>query len=90
MILISNQTLNDLAVASRKNIDYWILFKDMDEKKLLEIYSKCSLGVTFAQFKFMYDDATKEQHSFFYFDCNTGDFRKNINERYMAKKHRLK
>lgn len=84
-ILIANQTLNDLAVASRKNIDYWILFRDLDQKKLLEIYSKCSFGVKFPQFESMYLDATKMPFGFFYFDCNTTDFRANFNLRYKTK-----
>jgi hypothetical protein len=83
-IFISNQTLNDLSVASRKNIDFWILYTDIDGKKLSEIYNKCSLGITFEKFSELYHDATSKPYSFF-FNANKADYRQNFNARYLTK-----
>ncbi len=86
MIIISNQTLNDVTVATRTNIDYYLIFKDIDEKKLYEIYYKCSLGIPFELFKKLYNDAVSTPFSFFYFSCNKPDFRKNFDEQYTLEK----
>jgi hypothetical protein len=83
MLILSNQTLNDVTVSTRKNIDYYLLFRDIDTKKLMEIYKKCSLGISFDKFQELYDDAVADPYCFFYFSTNLPDYRKNFSERYL-------
>jgi hypothetical protein len=85
-IILSNQTLNDVALSARKNLDYWLMFQDIDDKKLKEIYDRCSLAVTLEKFMEMYHDATKEKYNFFYFSCNKSDYRENFNIEYKIEK----
>jgi hypothetical protein len=84
-LILSNQYLNDVSVSARKNVNYYILFRDIEEKKMEELYKQCGLRVTFEEFYKMYKDATNDpdkQWSFFYFDKNKVDFRQDFNEQY--------
>lgn len=82
-ILISNQTLNDVTLSARKQLDYWILFNDIDDLKLQEIYERTSQKVSLEDFCRMYKFATKEQYNFFYFATSAiADYRVNFNQRF--------
>lgn len=78
-ILISTQNWNDILPESRKQIDYVLVFKNMVEKKLIEIYRDCNVAITFEQFKKIYDWATQPAYSFMYVDCMNDTFRRNFN-----------
>lgn len=78
-ILISSQYLNDIPPESRKQMDYWILFKGHPKKKLLEIYQDADISVPFETFEAIYDFATEKPFSFLYIDPTDGTFRRNFN-----------
>jgi hypothetical protein len=80
-VLLSSQYLNDLAPMARRNIDVYILFGGLNEKKLQEIYANADLSIEFNEFRMLYEDATSKKYNFFYCDTN-GDYRMNFNERY--------
>ena len=77
--LLSSQWLNDLAPGSRKQMDYFILFRGHMDKKLEEIYRDANLAIPLEQFIAVYKFATEEPFSFLYVDTNTGEFRRNFN-----------
>jgi hypothetical protein len=76
--LLSSQWLNDLAPGSRKQMDYFILFRGHMDKKLEEIYRDANLAIPLEQFIAVYKFATEEPFSFLYVDTTTGQFRRNF------------
>jgi hypothetical protein len=83
-LLISNQTLNDLPLSGRKNLDYWMMFGGLDSLKLREIYDRCTLQIDYQQFEDLYYDATRKPYNFFYFCSYKNDFRRNFNTAYIV------
>jgi len=79
-MIISSQSWVDVPKSGRGNIDYLILFKNVPEEKLIEMYKENAIAsVTLDQFLELYKWATKEQYQFLYFDKFNGQFRKNFN-----------
>ena len=78
--IISTQWWNDLHPMSRKQADYFILFRGHSAKKLEEIYRDANLSIPLEKFWQIYKFATKEPFSFLYVDCASGEFRRNFNE----------
>lgn len=81
--IISSQWVNDLLPESRKQIDLWIVFAGLQEKKILEIYKDCDSSVPFENFYNMYKIATKNLHSFLYIDTQFDEFRCNFNKQFI-------
>jgi hypothetical protein len=81
-ILVSSQYLNDLDPQSRKQIDYWLIYKGATEEKLETIYKDADISIPFEEFKEIYQDATEEPYNFLYVDVRNDQFRKNYNEKY--------
>src|SRR6185312_2225399 len=79
-ILVSTQYLNDLAPESRKQIDYWLIFKAQPREKLEVIYKDADLAVPFETFVKLYEAATAEPFQFLYVDANQGTFRKGFSQ----------
>lgn len=79
-IILSTQYLNDTAPGSRKQMDYFILFRGHPKKKLEEIHRDADLSIPLEQFSEVYKFATSEPYSFLYIDCTNGTFRRNFNE----------
>ena len=77
--LISSQWLNDLQPGSRKQMDYFILFRGHMPKELEEIYKDANLAITLEQFISVYKFATEQPFSFLYIDTTLGQFRRNFN-----------
>lgn len=77
-IICSSQYYNDLLPESRKQIDYVLIFHNIPEAKLMEIYRDCNLSVSFEDFMKMYQYATREPYSFLYVDCIKDKFRKRF------------
>jgi hypothetical protein len=78
--IISSQWLNDLHPMSRKQQDYFILFRGHPLKKLEEIHRDASISIPLEDFWKVYKFATEKPFSFLYVDCTTGEFRRNFNE----------
>jgi len=79
-LIISNQTLNDLPLSARKQLDYWIIFPGLDDIKLREVYDRCTLQIDFDQFQDLYYAATSKPYNFLYFCSYLNDFRRNFDE----------
>ena len=73
-IIISSQYLNDLLPESRKQLDYFILFRGHPKKKVEEIHRDCDASIPLDEFYDMYKFATEEPYSFLYVDCVDGAF----------------
>lgn len=84
-VVISTQYLNDVAIPTRRNLDYALIFSGINEEKLLELYKYIDVNITFEEFNKLYDDATSEKYSFFYIDTTNCIFRKRFNEQYIIK-----
>jgi hypothetical protein len=72
------QYLTDLKPATRKQIDYALLFKSFNEEKLKNIYESLDLSTNFDDFVKMYHYATEEPYNFFYIDVRDEKYRKNF------------
>ena len=81
-VIISSQYPYDLKPDSRKQFDYWLLFKGQPLDKLEKIYESCDLNIPFEVFLDMYKHATEGDYNFLYIDTNTDKFRKNFNQEY--------
>ncbi len=82
-VILSLQYPNDLDLLARMQIDYWILFKKINNKKLKEIYDIIDVENDFISFKNMYNEATEEKYDFFYIDLGKQEFRKNFNMKFI-------
>ena len=78
--IISTQWWNDLHPMSRKQADYFILFRGHPEKKIEEVYRDANLSIPIEKFWQIYKFATEKPYSFLYVDCASGEFRRNFNE----------
>lgn len=78
-VILSSQYVNDLKPESRKQIDYWILFKGHTEDKLSTIFKDSDIDIEFEKFEELYKTATKEDYNFLYIDTRTDTFRKTFN-----------
>lgn len=88
-VLVASQHFNDVPLGARKQIDYWLIFKGLDEDKLHDLYSESTLTVNFENFITMYHEATRdadETHDFFYVNSNRPDFRKNFNKQFILRR----
>lgn len=84
-ILISSQYLNDVSPQARRQIDLLILFGNLPEKKLKEIYKDFDISLTYEEFIKIYKNSTKDKFNFLYLDLNNNDYRKNFNLKYEIK-----
>lgn len=81
VVIISSQAVYDVEPATRAALNYYLLFKGIDEDKLTDIYDKLGINIGLNKFKELYKDATKERYCFLYVSKN-GEFRKCFSERY--------
>jgi hypothetical protein len=84
-IIVSSQYLNDVSPQARRQIDLLILFGNLPEKKLKEVYKDFDISATYEEFIKMYKNSTKDKFNFLYLDLNNNDFRKNLNLKYEIK-----
>lgn len=78
-IIISSQYLNDLLPESRKQLDYFLIYRGQPKKKLDEIYRDADVSVDAEEFYDIYKFATEKEFSFLYIDTKTSQFRRNFN-----------
>lgn len=80
--IISSQYLNDLSPQSRKQLDYFLIFKGQPKEKLDEIYRDADISLDKETFYKIYKHATHEKFSFLYIDTNNNEYRRNFNSEY--------
>jgi len=78
-IIVSSQYLNDLLPESRKQQDYFLIFKGQPKAKLEEIRRDGDVGLEEEEFRDVYQFATEERYSFLYIDTHNNTFRRNFN-----------
>ena len=78
-IIVSSQYLNDMLPESRKQQDYFLIFRGQPKKKLEEIRRDADVGLDEDEFREVYNFATEEKYSFLYVDTNNNSYRRNFN-----------
>jgi len=81
-VVVSSQYLNDLAPQSRKQIDYFLIFKGQPQAKLDEIYRDADISVDEHTFYKLYKHSTEAKYSFLYIDTNNNTYRRTFNVEY--------
>jgi hypothetical protein len=76
-VLISSQYFNDITLQGRKQLDYVLLYRGLEQslKKLQEIYNNLNISVPFEKFIEVYKFCTKEPFHFMYIDVENSLFR---------------
>eukprot|EP00732_Lithocolla_globosa_P002041 Lithocolla_globosa_v1_NODE_1204_length_2791_cov_31.125457.p1 type:complete len:272 gc:universal NODE_1204_length_2791_cov_31.125457:1384-2199(+) len=82
-IILSSQWFNDLDPASRRQIDYFLIFNGINNEKLEQLYHNADLTISYEMFSQIYRDATKDKYNFMYIDVNSDNYRKNFNQKYI-------
>lgn len=82
-VYIASQYICDLKPEMLQQLDYCIIFKGIDEKKILKVYKECALNIPYEVFLKLYKDAVKEPYSFLYIDTREMLFRKRFDRQYM-------
>ena len=83
-VIMSSQHVMDLVPASRRQLDYMLLFAGHDTKKLELIKEDLDLSIPEEVFFKLYQNATDQKFSFLYIDTRRGEFRKRFNEKYLV------
>lgn len=78
-VILSSQNLTDLDVPARKNLDYFLCFRSLNDSQLERIHSDTDLCNTFETFKALYEHATADPFNFLYVDIRRDEYRKNFN-----------
>ena len=78
-VFLLGHTLTDLNPASRKQLDYCLIFKSFNEDKLKALYADLDLSIDFESFQQAYQFATKDPYNFLYIDVKNDLLRKNFN-----------
>lgn len=83
--ITSNQYYNQISAVARQNINFLLLFKNIPEKKLIQIWEEKIGGhMSLDKFLKIYYDVTEEKYTFLYISDN-GELRKNFNEQIIYK-----
>ena len=80
-VFLLGHTLTDLNPASRKQLDYALIFKSFSEDKLKSLYGDLDLSIEFDNFMEAYKYATEIPYNFLYISTKTDEIRKNFNEK---------
>jgi predicted transcriptional regulator len=74
-VITSSQGLLDIPPMSRKQQDYWILMKGLNQEKIEIAHKDADIGIPFNQFQKVYKEATIKPYSFLYIDTRTDTYR---------------
>lgn len=77
--IISSQWVSDLKPEGLRQIDYFLLFPSIPDKKLNALFEILRLNITLEQFQTLYKHATSEPYNFLYVDITQCLYRKNFN-----------
>lgn len=78
-VIVSSQSLNDLALSALYQINFFIAFKGLSEAKLEECWRKLDISIPFDIYLAAYKHATAEKYDFFYLNTRTDELRRNFN-----------
>jgi hypothetical protein len=78
-VIVSSQSLNDLALSALYQINFFIAFKGLSEAKLEECWRKLDISIPFDVYLAAYKHATAEKYDFFYLNTRTDEMRRNFN-----------
>lgn len=81
-LVISSQYYNDLLPAARQQLEYFILYRNIENFKLEEIHRNANIAVDFPTFLRIYRDATETKYNFLFIDKLNDEMRKNFSEIY--------
>ena len=79
-VIISSQYYHDLLPAGRLQLDYILLWKNMNDEKLKIVHADSNLPIDEETFIKLYHAITDGSYNFMYIDKSTGTIRKNFNE----------
>jgi len=79
-VIISSQYYHDLLPAGRLQLDYILLWKNMNDEKLKIVHGDSNLPIDEETFIKLYHAITDGSYNFMYIDKNQGTIRKNFNE----------
>jgi hypothetical protein len=82
-IIISSQYMLDLLPESRKQMDYFLLYRGQSEEKLEVVYKDADLSIDYKTFTDVYNKAVEKKYAFLYVDTNEIDFRQNFTKKFM-------
>lgn len=77
-VIVSTQWLSDLLPSSRRQMDYYILFKGLTPEKLEAVFQDADLHIDYETFLKLYEHATEEPYSFLYIDVKNATFRRRF------------
>ncbi len=77
--IVSSQWITDLTPASRRQLDYILLYGGSSPEKLASIYKEADIWTTYDVFERIYQFATEKPYSFLYIDTRFHTFRRNFN-----------
>lgn len=78
-VIVSSQSLNDLALSALYQINFFIAFKGLSEAKLEECWRKLDISIPFDVYLAAYKHATAEKYDFFYLNTRSDEMRRNFN-----------
>lgn len=82
-IIISSQYYKRMSTIGRENINILILFANLKNQTLKDIYDEEFTLIPYETFLEIYEDATREKYSFLMINrYDQTDLRRNLNERY--------
>jgi len=80
-VIVSSQFYKDIEPTARANLDYILLFKNIPDDTLKDIYDELQLNnLSFDEFKQIYMDVHEEPYNFLYISTNDGELRKNFDK----------
>jgi hypothetical protein len=79
-VLLSSQHITDLPLESRRQIQYFLCFGSLNDKKMDMIHKSMAIDIDTDDFKALYHQATQEKFNFLYIDVDKVQFRKNFSE----------
>ncbi len=74
---ISSQNATDIKNDARNNINIYLLYPNIPEEKLKQIYESATVPLPYDKFISLYNYATEKPHNFLYINRETGEYRKN-------------
>ena len=74
-VIVSTQYITDLAPASRRQFDYWLLFSKLSPKNLNMVRESAGLDLEEDEFVNLYNQATKRPYDFLYIDTRDMTYR---------------
>lgn len=78
-VIVSSQSLNDLALSALYQINFFIAFKGLSEAKLEECWRKLDISVPYDTFLEAYRHATQVKYDFFYLNTRSDEMRRCFN-----------